>query len=221
MRGFHVLWHFKMEAKLLFFLFKMSHKLILKLCHQKQQTLITDTVWEEVKCSQTSLFGHTKGLIHRQKKNTAMKRHAGTFKRPRKLSRSWRRTRPHSSTWGRKPWRSWHERRQAFICNFCCGLGFNSWPLAASNWTKTTSDRSLATLSAGLVAETEEINSKTILQTTAMITNLIVSWALVGKLDSLPANRSRVKGQAQRSRRSEEIQQHSQRQTGPEHKHAL
>lgn len=99
---------------------------------------------------------------------------------------------------GWKDWGSWSGlrlKKKRGIYLQCCGLGFNSWPLAASNWTKTTSDKSLSTLSGGLVAKTEEIDSKSILKTTGMITNLIVSWSLLGNwIRSLPTTaRSRVR----------------------------
>lgn len=55
-------------------------------------TEITDTVQEEVKCSQSSLFfgqtEHTKDLIHkrrRRKKETVLERHAGIFRRPEQI----------------------------------------------------------------------------------------------------------------------------------------
>jgi len=72
---------------------------LLRLCEtslpKAAGTEITDTVQEEVKCSQSSLFfgqsEHTKDLIHkrrrrrRRKKETVLERHAGIFRRPEQI----------------------------------------------------------------------------------------------------------------------------------------
>lgn len=122
-----------------------------------------------------------------------LERHAGTFRR---LSRSWRRS-------GLMPPRGVKTPR-----GFWCGIRQENKNLLATNWTKTKtkSDKSRAALSAGLVVETEEIDSKINFANCSDDNKSHSQLIPLGKLDSLTANHSRVKGQAPRSRRSEETE---------------
>lgn len=102
---------------------------------------------------------------------------------------------------------------------------FTSRPLAASERTKTTSDKSPFTLSAGLVAETNGIDSKSISQNYSDDNKSHSRLIPAGKLDSLAANHSGVRGRARRSGRFEAIQRLSQSKRGsnarPQHHHAF
>lgn len=73
----------------------MSHTNSETFLSKAANTVITDTVWEEVKCSQT--FWTQKGLIH--KKTTVLERHAGTFRGAEQILAA---IRAQSSTWGKK-----------------------------------------------------------------------------------------------------------------------
>lgn len=67
--------------------------------HQKQQTVITDTIWKEAGAARLLLWG-LKDRIH--KKTTVLERHAGTTRGAEEAEQILAGIRAHSSMWGQK-----------------------------------------------------------------------------------------------------------------------
>lgn len=96
---FNILWHFKMEAKQFFQCFK-CHTIFLR--PKATCTVVTGAVWQEVKCSQTSLLRHTKGLIHLKNKKLSAGKACWDIQEAEEAEQILAAIRAHSFTWGEK-----------------------------------------------------------------------------------------------------------------------